>query len=377
MAVVVSVGWLGCYDVPRPACGFRCGPSEACPADYSCAADGRCHLNGSPSTLVCATPDAAIPGDAYSPNARLIFPIVGVNLNPADAILVEFDVDVANVGAATFTVEVTGTSLPVVGNVSYTPTTRQASFSNPEGLPPATSLTVTLTSEILAVSTLQPLKTTTFDIITDPDSTPPRVLVTTPPTGTTGISVGTNVTFGFSEPMINVTTSTVTLRDSAMNPIPATVTYDANTRTATLDPIDQLAANEVYTGRAGSGITDVSGNAILNAQFLMNFTTGADALPPTVRLTAPANNDTNIAPASNIVVTFDEPVMNVDTTSFQVNGGAITGTVTMSNGNRVATFDPTADMPAASMIDVTLGTAITDTSGNALAAPVAFSFTTN
>ena len=79
---------------------------------------------------------------------------------------------------------------------------------------------------------------------------------------------------------------------------------------------------------------------------------------------------------SNIVVTFDEPVANVDTTSFQVNAGAVAGTVTMSNSNRTATFDPTADLPAASTINVTLSTAITDTSGNALAA-FAFAFTTN
>lgn len=63
----------GCYDVPRPPCGFRCGPSEACPEDYTCdPSDGRCHLNGSSPQLVCATVDAGVgePADA-APDAPL------------------------------------------------------------------------------------------------------------------------------------------------------------------------------------------------------------------------------------------------------------------------------------------------------------------
>lgn len=48
-----------CYDLPKPECGFRCGPNGACPEDYTCSSsDGRCHLNGSPPTLVCSSPAA-------------------------------------------------------------------------------------------------------------------------------------------------------------------------------------------------------------------------------------------------------------------------------------------------------------------------------
>jgi hypothetical protein len=51
----------GCYDIPKPECGFRCGPDGACPEDYTCApVDGRCHLNSAPPSLVCATPDGGI-----------------------------------------------------------------------------------------------------------------------------------------------------------------------------------------------------------------------------------------------------------------------------------------------------------------------------
>jgi hypothetical protein len=53
-----------CYEVPRPACGFVCGPDGACPDSYTCASDHICHLTGSPDSLVCPHPDAALPVDA-------------------------------------------------------------------------------------------------------------------------------------------------------------------------------------------------------------------------------------------------------------------------------------------------------------------------
>jgi hypothetical protein len=54
----------GCYEIPRPACGFLCGPGGACPDQYSCAADMYCHRNGTAPDLVCAHADAALPVDA-------------------------------------------------------------------------------------------------------------------------------------------------------------------------------------------------------------------------------------------------------------------------------------------------------------------------
>jgi hypothetical protein len=53
-----------CYTVPTPDCGFRCGPDDACPDGYTCAAERFCHRNGAPATLVCAPIDAALPIDA-------------------------------------------------------------------------------------------------------------------------------------------------------------------------------------------------------------------------------------------------------------------------------------------------------------------------
>jgi hypothetical protein len=54
---------VACYDVPRPDCGFLCGPGGACPDDYTCAVNHRCRRIGAPAALVCPNPDADLPDD--------------------------------------------------------------------------------------------------------------------------------------------------------------------------------------------------------------------------------------------------------------------------------------------------------------------------
>ena len=60
-SVAIGRWWLvavttvvGCYDPPRPACGFVCGPAGACPEDYRCnVTDGRCHRSDTPESMTC------------------------------------------------------------------------------------------------------------------------------------------------------------------------------------------------------------------------------------------------------------------------------------------------------------------------------------
>ena len=60
---VLALAVLGCgSDAAQATCGFRCGPAGACPADYSCHRDGRCHLDTAPLELSCAL-DAGIDAD--------------------------------------------------------------------------------------------------------------------------------------------------------------------------------------------------------------------------------------------------------------------------------------------------------------------------
>ena len=113
------------------------------------------------------------------------------------------------------------------------------------------------------------------------DSSPPTVSSTTVPGGSSAADPGGNITITFNEAMdpSTVNGSTIQLLDAAGNVVPATVTYDAATRTATLNPTGTLAASTTYTlvVKGGStGVKDAAGNA-LAADSRSSFTTAASS----------------------------------------------------------------------------------------------------
>ena len=114
---------------------------------------------------------------------------------------------------------------------------------------------------------------------TGADETSPTVAAVTPARGATGIASTANVTARFSEPVdpTTVTASTITLRDPSGALVPAAVSYDAGSQTATLDPNQSLAATTTYTAtvKGGSaGIKDFAGNA-MSSDDSWTFTTRA------------------------------------------------------------------------------------------------------
>ncbi len=112
-----------------------------------------------------------------------------------------------------------------------------------------------------------------------PDTTPPTVASFSPAAGATNVSPTANVTVTFSEAMDAATLngSTVELRDPSNALVSATVSYDAASLTATLDPTASLAPGVTYTARVRGGgtdprVKDVAGNA-LDADVTWTFTT--------------------------------------------------------------------------------------------------------
>ena len=120
-----------------------------------------------------------------------------------------------------------------------------------------------------------------------PDTTPPTVTAATPAAGASGVPVDTVVTATFSEPMAAASLGTSTVRllpAGSTTPVPATVTYDAASRTVTLDPTASLQVSTTYTATivgGPSGAKDVAGNP-LAANYTWSFATAATSAP-TVR----------------------------------------------------------------------------------------------
>src|SRR5262249_12431388 len=113
------------------------------------------------------------------------------------------------------------------------------------------------------------------------DTTPPTVTSVAPANGATGVSVTTSVTATFSEAIdpTTVNTNTFELRTAANALVPASVSYDSSSQTATLTPTTALAYSATYTALLHGGSTDprikdLAGNALAaNSQW--SFTTGA------------------------------------------------------------------------------------------------------
>ncbi len=118
------------------------------------------------------------------------------------------------------------------------------------------------------------------------DNTPPTITSVSPVNGATGISTGTTVSAIFSEAVntSTISTSTFELRNSANVLVPATVSYNATTRTATLTPSASLSAATLYTVTVkggAAGVKDIAGNA-LAANYIWSFTTGASIFDPDI-----------------------------------------------------------------------------------------------
>ncbi len=202
------------------------------------------------------------------------------------------------------------------------------------------------------------------------DNTAPTVTTRSPASSATGTATTTNVTATFSEAVQGVTGTSFDLTTPSGSKIGAAVTYNGTTRTATLNPTADLAADTRYTAtvRGGaSSVRDLAGNPLATGSW--TFTTG-----PAPRLTArtPAVNATAVSTAANLSLTFSEPVVGVNGTTFTVttpSGTVVPAAVSYNATTRTATLNPTANLPAdvrytAQMTGGT--TSVRDAAGNPL-----------
>ncbi|MDP9456906.1 MAG: Ig-like domain-containing protein [Actinomycetota bacterium] len=89
----------------------------------------------------------------------------------------------------------------------------------------------------------------------------PAVVGRTPAANSVGRAIGTNATAVFNEPVTGVSGATFTLRRGTVG-VSAVVSYNAATKTATLNPSRNLLRNTLYTATLKSGIKDAAGNPL-------------------------------------------------------------------------------------------------------------------
>ena len=107
----------------------------------------------------------------------------------------------------------------------------------------------------------------TFERTIPPDTKGPTVTATAPAAAAFDVDRADNVTATFDEPLAaaSVTDSAFRLRNAQGQVVPASVTYDAQTRTAILNPTGSLAYSTQYTATLAGGegaVTDAAGNPL-------------------------------------------------------------------------------------------------------------------
>jgi len=111
-------------------------------------------------------------------------------------------------------------------------------------------------------------------LVEDNDRTAPVVTVRDPAAGATGVDPTLPISIRLSEPVDGVDARSVQLKDMDRGGVvPADVSFDAHTRTATLVPLDPLRPNTKYKVSLANTIRDWSGNRLAVTSW--SFRTGA------------------------------------------------------------------------------------------------------
>jgi Domain of unknown function (DUF4082)/Bacterial Ig-like domain len=214
----------------------------------------------------------------------------GTGVSPTSTVTATFDEAMlaSTITTTTFALRDAADAL-VPSTVAYNASTRVATLTPSAALAAGATYRATILGgasgvKDLANNALAANRTWSFTTA-GADSTPPTVTAFTPPGGAAGVSVSTAVTATFSEPMqaATISTDSFDLRVGT-TVVPATVSYNATTRVATLTPTSPLAAATTYTATVRGGATDprvkdLAGNA-LASNFTWSFSTAAGSLPP-------------------------------------------------------------------------------------------------
>ena len=313
-------------------------------------------VDTTPPTVSLLTPTNNATHVSMTPNIQLKFSEAVLNVSPNTVTLHE--------GSVTGALVATG-QMTAGDNHTYT-------FSPTTGLKQQTLYYVVLSNAITDTSG-NALGATNFSF-TIGDFTAPIVSLVKPSNNATGVLTSPSIQLQFSEAVLNVNSSTVTLREgSATGPVIATGAIVSGTNnTYTFSPVSDLKQQTLYYVVLSKAITDISGNALGAAD--LRFTVG-DFTAPTVSLVTPTNNASNVTSHPVITLQFSEAMQNVSSSMVSLRkGDAATGSlvaigsITAGIGNTY-TFSPVTLLDALSTYYVVLGGSITDMAGNALIPP--------
>lgn len=351
------IGLVGCSPGDRPeACGYRCGPSEACPANYSCHADGRCHSRSAPD--IGCTLDG---GPDSSPDIVSTYPAADDTEIPVTtSIRIVFDESVVGVDVQSVTLRRRSELVPISASVSYDDREHAATLT------PETRLEIGATYVVTVEPYIRDANGTSFagrswEFTTVIDSTPPRVSSVTPLDGATEVSIEAPVIVAFSEHVYGVYSDNFTVKD----PDGVSVGHFAYLSGSLVRIDGPWVPNTTYTVRLAPVIVDGASNALAGVPLTWSFTTGADTVPPRLLYRIPDMGDTN-ATMDAVYVRFSERMIGVSTASITLDhdGTPVQTTVMYDDQSHELSVRPVGQLESLTVYRVSLKPTLTDTAGN-------------
>jgi hypothetical protein len=304
----------------------------------------------------------------------------GIALAPAISATFNETMNPATINTSTFTLTGPG-NIGVAGTVVGSGLT--ATFTPTLPLAPNTSYTAMITMGAQSNLGFGLAANFTWTFMT---GFVPVVTSTIPGNGAINVPLNQRITAAFNQPLNPATITAAgafTVTATGGGAVSGTVTYVAGANTAIFTPTANLAATTPYTIMISSAAQSVGGIPLATA-FTSTFTTGitVNSTAPTVIATVPIAGATAVATNTTVTATFSkamDPSTITASGTFSLaasgaGGAAVPGTVVYAG--TIATFTPTSALTAVTEYTATISTAAKDLTGNALAAPFAWSFTT-
>ncbi|MFI7470001.1 Ig-like domain-containing protein, partial [Nonomuraea sp. NPDC049646] len=196
----------------------------------------------------------------------------------------------------------------VAGVLDMEPGDQRLIFTPAQSLAVSTVYTATVSNATDASDSVMSPYTWSFTTA-GPDTTPPAVIATSPSPEATNVPVNSTISVTFGEPASG---TEIKVSDPAGAPAGGSLTPDTARKTWTFKPATPLPAETVVTVDV-SAAKDDTGNQM--APYSWSFTTAQpDTTAPTVTLTDPLGNATDVELGAPLQATFSEPVSDAQLT---------------------------------------------------------------
>ena len=228
------------------------------------------------------------------------------------------------------------------------------------------------------------LSSSTFTVTTTGET----IATIIPADSSIDVLASSNITIGFNTAIRNLNDteitndnihSLITLKDTDTNgtDIPFTISINTAKKVITINPISDLSSGQNIYVAIGATVEDAFDNATTAASSI--FTIIDNAAP--IFTFNPADLDTNVIVSSNIIITFNELIRNINNSTLtdsnvdslitlkdeDSSGSNITFNATIDEDKKIITINPTNNFNSEQVIYLAIA-AVEDQAGNATAA---------